>query len=53
MSALAIFRLVLTLAPVVRQAVGELIKALKAGDEDAARKAYEAARLAAFVAKHR
>ena len=52
-SALSAVLLVARLAPELRDAVVALIKALQSGDDDEARKAYEAARRAAFAARQR
>ena len=46
-------RLGVGLAPELRKALSELVKALRGGDDQAARRAYEAARRTAFVARQR
>lgn len=51
--ALRIARELLALAPAVRDAVKALVTAFRTGDDLAARRAYEAARRAAFAAKQR
>jgi hypothetical protein len=43
----------LALAPGLRKALSELVKAFRDGDEQAARRAYEAARRVAFVTRQR
>jgi hypothetical protein len=45
--------LVYNLAPVLREPVVALVNAIKSSDEDAARKALEAALRAAFVARQK
>lgn len=52
-SAIKAVALVLQLGPELRDAIVALIKALQGGDEAAARRAYEAARRVAFVARQR
>lgn len=52
-SALSAAALVVRLAPELRHAVVALIKALQGGDDVEARRAYEAARVAAFLARQR
>lgn len=53
MSWLAVARLIWSLAPELRLAVASLVKALRDGDEEEARRAYEAARRVAFIARQR
>lgn len=53
MSVLSVIKLVLSLTPTLREAVVALVNALKNGDEEQARKAYEAARRAAFIARQK
>jgi hypothetical protein len=50
---LALARLIWSLAPELRMAVAALVEALRDGDEEQARRAYEAARRAAFIARQR
>jgi hypothetical protein len=50
-AALKIARKLLALAPAIRDAVKAMIEAFRKGDEPSARKAYEAARRAAFDAR--
>jgi hypothetical protein len=50
---IAILALILKLAPELRVAVVELVKAIRGEDETAARAAYEAARRAAFKARQK
>lgn len=51
--ALSAAALVMRLGPELRTAVVALVKALQGGDDVEARRAYEAARRAAFVARQR
>lgn len=53
MNWLALARLVWSLAPELRAAIVALIKALQGGDDEEARRAYEAAQRAAFIARQR
>ena len=52
-SALGAAALIMRLAPDLRDAIVALINALKSGDDEEARRAYEAARHAAFIARQR
>lgn len=45
--------LLLAAGPDLREAVAALVRALQGGDDEAARRAYEAARRAAFAARQR
>jgi hypothetical protein len=49
-AALKIARELLTLAPIVREAIMGIVQAFKSGSDEDQRKAYEAARRAAVVA---
>jgi hypothetical protein len=51
--ALKVAREILKLAPALRDAVVALVKAFRSGGDAEARKAYEAARRAAFEARQR
>jgi hypothetical protein len=53
MTWLTIARIVWSLAPELQPAVVALINALKNGDEEEARRAYEAARRAAFILRQK
>jgi hypothetical protein len=53
MNPIAILAIILRLAPELRVAIVELIKAVRGDDEVAARAAYEAARRAAFKARQK
>lgn len=46
-------KLLIVLAPTLRRAVLDLIRALRDGDDVASQRAYEAARRAAFVARQK
>jgi hypothetical protein len=52
-TALGAAALIMRLAPDLRDAIVSLINALKNDDEEAARRAYESARRAAFIARQR
>lgn len=51
--ALTAASLIMRLAPELRDAIVALIKAFQGGDDEAARRAYEAAKRAAFVARQK
>lgn len=49
----ALARLIWPLAPEFRTAIAALIKALQSGDDEESRRAYEAARRVAFMARQK
>ena len=53
MNAIAAAAFIMQLAPELRAAIVALVKALKNGNDDEARRAYEAARRASFAARQR